>query len=156
MLINRTFNPLKRLPMKESSPLLIVHQFYLNWSPNIFSVIDILISLLIIFIFNFDIRHRVKCLLNHVFKKRDDVKAFCPLMRNIWDKVLKKNMNQHLNYFILVNSFFFLAFLLEEDLKARSLFTVVGISALLFSISYIVSEKELINYREKYLKRNIK
>jgi putative flippase GtrA len=142
--------------MKESGPLLIMPQFYLNWSPNIFSVMDILISLLIIFIFNFDTRDRVKCLLNHVFKRRDDVKAFCPLMRNVWDKVLKKNMSQHFNYFILVNSFFFLAFLLQEDLKAQHLFTTVVISALLFLISYLVSEKELINYREKYLKRNIK
>lgn len=142
--------------MEKTSFILTGSLFFSKWSPNIFSVMDILISLLIIFIFYFNIRERVKWLLNCVFKRRDEIKTFNPLTQNVWDKVLKKNRAHHLNSFFLVNSFFFLVFLSKEELKIQDSFPAIIVSAVLFTVSYFVSEKRLIDYREENSKINTK
>ncbi len=142
--------------MKEILFILQEAIFYSKYSPHPVLALDILISILIIFIFNFDIKKRVKCLLGCIFKKKDTVQTFCPLLKNVWDKVLKKNASQHFNYFLFVNFFSFWIFLSQENPKMPNIFTAMLISAILFTISYIVSEKKLIDYREDYLKRNIK
>lgn len=125
---------------------------YYELDINIIFIIDIIISLVIVFIFNLNIRERVKFLLNLVFRSEDKAITFNLYMKNLWEKVLTKNRNQHFNFFILVNFLLVLAFLFKKEWEIKNLFITIILSAILFIVSCAITKKRLINYRENNLK----
>jgi hypothetical protein len=132
-------------------PLISFPYFELNL--NIIFVVDIFISLIIILIFNLNIRKRVKILLNIVFRTEDKANTFNLFMKDIWEKVLNKNKAQHFNSFIFINSLLFFAFIFKEKWQILNLFLTIISSAILFTVSCTISKRKLINYRKNHLTR---
>jgi len=132
---------------------------YYKLDINIIFAIDIFISLVVVIIFNINIRNRVKFLLNLVYKKEkeeDKSVTFNFLKKDLWFKVLKRNANQHLKIFIFLNFLLILFFAFKKNIEMENLFITIILSGILFIVSSAITRKKLINYREENLKKVVK